>query len=165
MGAYSWDLPAAPAPTGPSSSGGTSTATARTALLGGLLDQEIDPVTLDFLDTDDGAWSETADSRSIVMIMLDTRLGRSYSAPGDGTRIAEQLERGDPVTPEFVVAETTRAMRILEAAGVIANFSMVTTDENGALLVRDGRFSPELRYLDLASSSPVDLAYQSPLKV
>lgn len=163
MPEYSWDLPSPAAPPAPST-GGPANATARTVLLGGLLDQLIDPITRDFVDTEDGAWAETADSRSIVWIMLDTWLGHSYSAPGDGTRIGEQLERGDPVTPEFVVAEVTRAMRILEQAGVLTGFTMRAFDDRGQPLVVDGRFTPELRYTDLASGSPIDLAYRSPLQ-
>lgn len=128
--------------------------------LGGLFDMYIDPITLDYVDTDDGEWLETPDSRSIMMCMIDLRLGRSYSAPGDGTRIAELLEAGDPVTPQVVVAECTRAATILAAAGVIAQFSMRTTDDRGEILVDDkGRFTPQLAWIDLATGSPVDLVF------
>lgn len=130
------------------------------SILRGLLDQYLDPITLDYVDTDDGEWLETPDSRSIVMIMIETQLGRSYSAPGDGTRIAESFESGDPVTPLFVVSEVTRVMTALAAAGVLTDFSIRSKDEDGNDLVDvNGRFSPELRWTDLASGSPVDLVY------
>jgi hypothetical protein len=158
MSTYSWRLPSPPGSGGTPSSSSPSSATPASRL-GGLLDQEIDPATLDFIDTDDGEWSETADSRSIVMIMIDTHLGKSYSAPGDGTRIAELLEAGEPVSTSVVVADVSRAMRILEADGVISGFSMRATDDDGDELLdqKTGRFSPELRYTDLATGSPVDL--------
>lgn len=155
---YSWQIPGPPSGVGSPSPSAISSPTTRTAL-GGLFDQEIDPITLDYIDTDNGEWSETADSRSIVMCMIDLRLGQSYAYPNDGTRIAELLESGEPVTPAVVVAEITRVMAILEIAGVLTNFSIRATDDNGNTLVDDGRFTPELRWTDLASGSPVDLAY------
>lgn len=159
MSVYSWQLPGPPSGVGGPGGAAGSSATTRTAL-GGLLDQEIDPVTLDYIDTDDGAWSDTADSRSIVMAMIDIELGTSYSAPGDGTRIAELLRAGTPVTPAVVVAEVTRAMAILAADGIIADFSIRATETDGTLLVDEsGRFSPELRWTDLATGSPVDVVF------
>lgn len=138
----------------------TQSATPRT-LRGGALDMLLDPVTLDFIDTPDGEWRETADSRTIVLIMLETELARSYSAPGDGTRLKEFFEAGEPVTASFVESEYRRAMRILEAAGVITDFTMRSVDDKGNLLVdaRTGRFTPELHWIDLATGSPVDLVY------
>lgn len=130
----------------------TNTPTSRGAL-GGSLDQLIDPVTLDYVDTPDGEWEETADSRSLVMIMLEMRLGKSYSAPGDGTEIKDLLERGEPVTPAVVVADVERAMSILVADGILEDVTVGTdTDETG-------RFVLVLHWRDLASGSPVDLVY------
>jgi hypothetical protein len=132
----------------------------RPNLLGGLLDQYIDPITLDYVDTDDGEWLDTPDSRTLVMIALETRFGKSYSAPADGTRVRDQLESGEPVTPQFVQIEITRMMQTLERAGVLTAFSMALTDAKGDVLVdQAGRFSPQLRWLDLATGSPVDLVY------
>lgn len=160
MSTYSWQLPAPPSGAGTAQTG-LSRATARTSLLSGLLDQEIDPATLDFIETDDGEFSETADSRSIVLCMLEMRLGKSYTAPNDGTRIAELLESGEPVRPATVVAEVTRAMKVLEKAGVLTNFSIQVLEADGKTLLVDeaGRFAPILRWTDLATGSPVDLAF------
>lgn len=139
---------------------GAELVTARPSKLAGFLDQYLDPITLDYVDTDDGEWLETPDSRTLVMIMIDMRLGRSYSAPTDGTRIAELLEQGDPVTPAIVVSEVTRAMTALAISGVLSNFSIRTTETDGSLLVDEsGRFSPELSWIDLATGSPIDLVY------
>ncbi len=131
------------------------------SLRGALLDQVLDPFTLDYIDTDDGEWLETADSRSIVLIMFETELEQSYSAPGDGTRIREWFERGEPVTVAFVESEYRRAAAILEAAGILTDFSIRSTDDEGNVLLdpRTGRYTPELHWTDLATGSPVDLAY------
>lgn len=125
--------------------------------LGGLLDQLLDPITLDYVDAPDGSWTETADSRTIFVIMARTRLGKSYLAPGDGTRIDEELETGDPVTPEFVQAEYQRIAQILTRDGVMSNFQIAVRDENGDPIVdEDGTFSPQMSWIDLATGSPVD---------
>lgn len=162
MSIYSWQLPPQPLPPGGGGAlpgSGISTATAR-SLFGALTDQEIDPVSLDYLRTTAGEWSETADSRTIVLVMLEMRFGGSYEAPTDGTRIKSRFEDGDPVDVLFVVAETTRAMGILERAGVLREFSLITVDASGNQLVdASGRFSPILSWTDLASGSPIDLQY------
>jgi hypothetical protein len=155
---YSWSLPsslvAAPSASAPSSS---STRT----VLGGLLDQEIDPVTLDFLDTDDGAWSETPDSRSIVLCQIELELGKSYATPGDGTSIEETRRSGDPLTTAFVESEIRRALGVLEAAGVIGSVEVNGRDENGDQLVDEaGRAAFEISWTDLATGSPVSDVYR-----
>lgn len=162
MSIYTWEIPGPPAVASSTGSSGLgSGATARTAAsLGGLLDQLIDPVTRDYVDADDGSWVETADSRTIVMIMLDTMYGYSYAYAEDGTRIRELLETGDPLTPEIAAAEISRAMRVLERNGILSEFSIAIVDDDGTSLVdRGGTFSPVLRWTDLASGSPVELAY------
>lgn len=155
---YSFDLPApnAPAPTPGPSTSSTSTRT----VLGGLLDQEIDPLTLDFIDTDDGEWSETPDSRAIVLCQLELVLGASFSTPGDGTDIKARFERGDPVTAQFVEAEARRALEVLEALGTIGSVEVNWRDERGAQLVDEtGRAVFELAWVDLATGSPVEDVY------
>jgi hypothetical protein len=132
----------------------------RESNLGGLFDLYLDPVTLDYIDTEDGEWYETPDSRTLVMCMLEIELGTSYSEPRDGTRVRELLRRGTPVTPATVVAEVNRAMGILATASILSDFSIRTTDERGHLLVDEtGRFSPNLRWTDLATGSPIDLVF------
>ncbi len=156
---FSWRLPGPPTGDSSPSNSATQNPTLR-ALRAGLLDQLLDPMTLDYVDTDDGEWEETADSRTTVLIMLETELEKSYSAPGDGTRIKEAFERGDPVTVGFVESEYKRAFGVLEKAGVLTGFSMRSTDERGKPLVdHRGRFSPVLSWTDLATGSPVDLTY------
>lgn len=152
---YSFDLPPGSVfvPPDPGTSASLQQATAR-SVLGGLLDMLIDPVSLDFVDTEDGEFLETADSRTIVMMMIEIRLGESFSDPGDGTRIKALLEAGDPVTAGVVIAETLRAMQLLVDAGIISD---VDATEGTTV---DGRFELKTRWRDLASGSPVDLAYE-----
>lgn len=137
-----------------------NTPTTRAQMGGALTDQLLDPVTLDYVDDGEGGWLETADSRTMVMIQLEKMLGRSITAPEDGTMIREWFELGDPVTPALVAAEVTRAMRLLELAGLISDFAIRIADDNGEDLVDDnGRFSPVLTWTDRATGNPVDLTY------
>lgn len=120
----------------------------------GYFDMILDPVSRDFIDTDDGEFMESIDSRTIVMAMIEIRLGEAFDCPGDGTRIKALLEAGDPVTPSVVIAETLRAMQILVNEGIIAD---VDAAEGPTV---DGRFELKLHWRDLASGSPVDFAYE-----
>lgn len=156
---YSWSLPASVTPS-PGTSISSSTASTRT-VLGGLLDQEVDPITRDFIDTDNGEWSETPDSRSIVLCQLELELGKSYSTPGDGTTIAAAFAAGDPITSAFVESEVRRSLGILEAAGVIGSLEVNWRDDNGRQLVDEaGRAVFELSWIDLATGSPVEDVYR-----
>ncbi len=156
---YSWDLPS-PASETPSASSG-STASSR-PVLGGLLDQEIDPVSLDYVDTDAGEWSETADSRSIVLCQLELELGKSIGTPGDGTELRAKLESGDPITTSFVEAECRRSLAILEAAGIIGSVRVNGRDPETKRQLTDeaGRAAFELSWIDLATGSPVEDVYR-----
>lgn len=128
--------------------------------LGAPYDQYIDPATLDYVDTDDGEWLETADTRTIMMIQLEVRLGTDITAPADGTRIKAMLETGDPVTPEVIVAESLSAAQVLVDAGDISDVSATMVDEAGrALLDDEGRPVVAMAWRDLQSGSPVDLRY------
>lgn len=133
--------------------------------LGGLYDMYLDPVTRDYVDTDNGEWLETADSRTLVMCMLETRFGEDWAEPRDGTRIKASLENddGDPTTTAFIVAETQRAMAVLAADGIVADVSVTGTEIRGGVeqTLRDeaGRQAIRLSWRDLASGSPIDLVY------
>lgn len=133
--------------------------------LGGLLDMYLDPVTLDYVDTDNGEWLETADSRTLVMIMLEQKFGEDWAAPGDGTRVKASLENEDgaPTLTAFVVAETQRAMGVLANEGIVADVSVKGTEVVGGierpLVDETGRQVIKLSWRDLASGSPVDLVY------
>lgn len=157
---YSFDLPGSLSPP-PSPSGLSSPSSASNrAILGAVYDQEVDPVGYDFIDTDDGEWRETPDSRSIVLCQLEIELGGSIFTPEDGTRIAERLRAGDPLTTAFVEAELGRALGVLEAASVVSAVRVNGRDRNGRQLYDEaGRPVFELHYIDLATGSPVDEVY------
>jgi len=127
----------------------------------GQLDMLLDPATLDYVRTDNGEWAETADSRTLMMIMLELEHQASPFDPADGTTIAARRRDGDPVTPEEVEAEVQRVGDILTKSGTIADLEVQVRDANGNVL-RDtsGRFVVALFWRDLASGSPVDLAIQ-----
>lgn len=124
-------------------------------------DMLIDPVTLDYVRTSTGEWAETADSRTIMMLMLELELGASPFDPADGTTIGARRRDGDPVTTDEIEAEALRIGDLLQRDGLIADFAATVTDAAGNLL-RDeaGRLVVALSWRDLASGSPVDLAIQ-----
>lgn len=157
---YSWILPgssSAPTPSTPAPTTGPSSATTS----GGLFDQEVDPASFDFIDTPDGGWAETADSRSIVLCQLEIWLGKSYAFPGDGTSIKERMSEGDPVTIDDAIADVRRAMGVLAAAGILILLDVQGRDSSGAQLVDEtGRPAMLLSWIDLATGSPVDLVYR-----
>lgn len=127
----------------------------------GLTDMMLDPVTLDYIRTENGEWAETADSRTLMMIMIELELGTSPFDPNDGTTIASLRANGDPITPDEVEAEALRIGDILQREGIVADFTATVRDAAGELL-RDssGRLVVSLSWRDLASGSPVDLAIQ-----
>lgn len=129
------------------------------SLLGGLGDQLIDPATLDYVRTENGEWAETADSRTIMMIQLDTEIGASPFDPQDGTAIKQMLRDGD-LTEDVVLAETRRAAGILQAEGILSNLSVTIRDSDGNLLLDDkNRLQVRMSWQDLASGSPVSQTF------
>lgn len=125
------------------------------------LDMLVDPSTGDFLETDDGEFAETADTRTTMLLMLELEYGASPFTPGDGTTLAARRRRGDPITPEEIEAETVRAATILQDAGLISHLAVSVRNSAGQLL-RDqsGRLLVRTDWRDLASGSPVDLVLQ-----
>jgi len=132
---------------------------ATTNPLGGY-DRLIDPVTHDYVRTDNGEWAETADARTIVMISLDLRLGMSPFDSRHGTAIAERRLAGIPVDPEFVQAEAVRVGQDLTDEGIVSGWTVAVRDREGnPFLDANGALIARLRWNDLTSGSPVSLAY------
>lgn len=121
-------------------------------------DQEINPITGDYIRTATGQWSEVVDSRTTVLLMIAIEHGASPFDPADGTTIGEKMRDGEPVTPEDVRAETLRVMETLQAAGLLTDIQVDVRDPQGNVL-RDqgGRLLVRTNYRDLASGSTVDL--------
>lgn len=90
----------------------------------GLFDQEIDPGSLDYVDTTEGAWAETASSRTAVMCVLSVRYNSWPPDPEIGVLLYEWFESGTDITPEMVVDDTRRALQLLVADGMIADLAV-----------------------------------------
>jgi hypothetical protein len=116
----------------------------------------IDPVTRDFVDTDDGEWEETDDSRTAVFCELDSRGGKWWGDPTAGSENAEIMESELP-TPEALLDSTKRSMRKLVGAGVLSD-AFVNIEEHDNSV---GRVTLYLQWKDRASSRPADLVYSA----
>lgn len=114
----------------------------------------IDPVTRDFVDTDDGAWEETEDSRTAVFCQVSAREGAWWGDPESGSRNAEILESEVP-TIEELLDSTKRALRKMGAAGVISDIFAAAQNADNAR----GYAELYLQWRDRASNRPADLAY------
>lgn len=125
-------------------------------------DQQLDPVSSDYVRTSDGQWAEVVDSRTTVQLMIAIEHGASPFDPADGTTLAAKAAAGDPVTPEDILAETLRVGETLRAAGLLSDFDAQVRDSDGQLL-RDqaGRLLARTSYRDLASGSAVDLIHRT----
>ena len=123
----------------------------------GLFDRLLNPIGLDYVRTASGEWTEVPDSRTTMLLMLELELGASPFDPGDGTTIAATRRSGDPITPDELLSETTRAGGVLQAAGIVADFAAQVRDQFGALFV-DDRGQPVVRvaWRDLASGQAID---------
>lgn len=152
MGSFTWTIPSPPSPTPPTGSGSGATA-AVAARTFGLYDQEIDQETRDYIDTDDGAWSETEDSRTAVMLQLEIEYGKWWVDPDAGSRIAEMLLSGDPTDAETLAVEVRRALGVLVGEGIIADLVVEVASEEW------GFVELHLSYTDRASGSTVDGSY------
>lgn len=158
MPTVTWSLPSSPAP--PSAPAPTGSSPSRpTRTIGGIFDQYLDPVTGDYVDTDDGAWWETEDSRTAVLMQLTIRYGEWWVDPEAGSRLPGMLEADDgaPVTVPQAVDETRRALQALVDDGIITDL-LVITDPAGDGALHRGVIL--ISYRDRASGRPVDGVYQ-----
>lgn len=151
MSTYTWTIPSSPSP----SSAANSTPSATPLHVFGFYDQEIDPASRDYIDEDDGSWSETEDSRTAVMLQLDIEYGQWFADPEAGSRIKEMLRSGDPITTGQLVDEVKRALQLLVDDGIIADLQVGVVEEDDAR----GYVGLELTYTDRASGHVVDVAY------
>lgn len=151
MGSFTWTIPS-PSIVSPPSGGSGATAAVRERTFG-FFDQELDPNSRDYIDTDDGAWSETEDSRTAVMLQLEIEYGRCWWDPDAGSRIAELLRSGDPVDATTLAVEVRRALGLLVAEGTIADLLVEVANEEYGLV------ELHLSYTDRASGQSVDGSY------
>jgi hypothetical protein len=124
------------------------------------LDRLIDPVTGDYVRTENGEWTETQDSRTIMLIAMSVRLGRSAFDAHHGTSIQDRVEAGSLTSPEFILAESARVGGDLADEGTLSNLIVTIRDRDGRLL-RDenGKLTVNMQWRDLASGSPVQTTF------
>jgi hypothetical protein len=123
-------------------------------------DRLIDPFTRDFVRTATGDWVETQDSRTIVLISMSVRLGRSPFDPSHGTSIQDQIENGSLTSPEFLQSESLRVGTDLTQEGVLSDVVVQVRDEdNNRLVDQDGRQVVRMSWRDLITGSPGDLSF------
>ncbi len=153
MSTFTWTLPSSSSLTTPRS----HTTLTPPGELFGLFDQEIDPVTRDYIDTseDGGAWGETESSRTAVMMQLEIRYGEWFVDPEAGSRIPAMLETGDPVLPEEIVDEVRRALQLLADDGIIADIDVALGDYEP----EQSRVDVAISYTDRSSGHAVDLVF------
>lgn len=156
MPVFTWTVPSPPGPPAPPSS--SSSVVTPPGVLFGAFDQEVDPDSRDYVDTSDGAWAETASSRTAVMMQLEIRYGTWPADPEAGSRIADMLESGDPIEPIQIVDEVRRCLQLVVEDGIIADLSV----EAGTFDAEAGRLDVEISYTDTSSGHTVELVY-SPL--
>lgn len=115
-----------------------------------LLDLELDPITRDLVDADDGGAVEADDSRTIVLLQLTERRGEGWLDEGTGSRIAALLERESPASADELRDAALEALQLLVDRGVISDL-VVAIAESAApwIAVFD------LSYTDVASGRRV----------
>jgi hypothetical protein len=152
MPTFTWTVPSSPSST---PSPPSSRSLEPTDILFGLLDQDLDPVTHDYVDTADGAWAETATSRTAVQCQLSTRFNSWPRDPDMGTQLQEWLENGVPITPAMVIDDTRRALQLVVEDGLIADLEV----EIGSFDIDAGALEVECTYTDVLAGYVVELTY------
>jgi len=123
------------------------------ALGNAALDLVIDPSTRDLIDSDDGSFVESTDSRTAVLFQLEARFLSWWGDPFSGSRIRAILAGDDPATSTDLRDECLRALEGLVVDGIISELTVaLDVDENGRVVVL-------LAYTDRTSGRPVDLAF------
>lgn len=117
----------------------------------------IDPITRDFVETDEGDWEETDDSRTAVLCELESREDAWWGDPPAGSQNAAIMESDVP-TPEKLLDSNRRSLRKLVAAGLISDAHIVIEEHDTAA----GAVTFFLQWVDRSSNRPADLSY-SPL--
>lgn len=126
------------------------------AELVGLLDLAFDPTTHDFVDSSDGTWLETTDSRTSVIFQMESTLNGWWADASQGSRIREIIEARDVEDPADIselVDEVKRCLQVLVDESVIVNLTVtLEADEVGRPVIL-------MMYLDRSSGQRVDLSY------
>lgn len=149
MSSYTWVIPqpsSSSTPGAPTNLASSSVLRARNARA---LDLVIDGG--DFVDAPDGTWLESDDSRTAVVMQLESFYNKWWGDPPSGSSL-RQILSDDIQTVSQVRDECLRALQPMVTEGVISNLSITTESDDR------GRAAFILDYTDRASGRPVDLA-------
>lgn len=113
----------------------------------------IDPITRDLIETSDGWFQESTDSRTMVLWQLEATFATWWGDSTSGSRCKQLISGENPGDIVAVKDEALRALQLLVNDGIISQLSASTdVDETGRSVV-------VLNYYDASSGSFVDLAY------
>ena len=124
-----------------------------TTLANGARSLVFDPITRDLIDTADGWFLESTDSRTAVLFQLEARYAAWWADPTSGSRIRAIIAGDEPPTPLELRDETLRALQPLVDEQIISELA-VALDEDEVK-----RTVVLISYRDRSSGHPVDLAY------
>lgn len=153
MSAYTWIFPSAALGGSSSASSSPLGATGGGQLAQGALNLVIDPITRDLIDSDDGWFVESTDSRSIVIWQLESTYLAWWGDPFSGSRVRAILSGNEPGTIDDLRDEVYRALQPLVTDGIISEL-VVAVDVDEAK-----RPALVINYRDRSSGHPADLAY------
>ena len=88
-------------------------------------DLELDPITRDLVDADDGGAVEVDDSRTAVLFQLTERRGEGWLDEGTGSRIGALLDRLEPASEVELRDAALEALQVLVDDGVISDLAVV----------------------------------------
>jgi len=150
---YQWQIPNPPSSSGSSGSSTASGPAGGGPYGSGALNLVIDPITRDLIDTADGWFLESTDSRTLVLWQLEATYQAWWGDPFSGSRTRAIKSGEDPGNADDLRAEVLRALKDLVDDGIISDLAVVTDIDEG------GRVVLVLNYRDRASGNLVDLAY------
>lgn len=152
MSTWSFVVPSLPAPASPVGPTGSSIATT-VFRAGAAFDLAIDPMTLDFIDADDGTWVETTDSRTMVIMQIESTLNAWWGDATAGSRLHAILSNATEQDVKSIVDELKRCLQPLVNDSVIETLN-VSSDVDEA-----GRPVLLMTYTDRSTGRLLDLKY------
>ena len=152
MTTFLWKLP--PGSSGSSGGGASSPDIVGQSIVAtGGLDLVFDPITRDLIDATDGGFVESTDSRTAVLLQMESEYLAWWGDPFSGSRIADMLSGEDPADINDVRDEVLRVLQPLVTDGILSDLTVtLDVDEVGRPVVL-------LNYTDRSSGRPIDLAY------
>jgi len=119
---------------------------------GSALDFVFDPKTEDLIESEDGWFLESADSRTPVTLELGSHFDAWWGEGGRGSRLAQMISGEERVEPPAVVDEILRCMQVFVDEGIIEDL-LVASDEDA-----NGKIVFTIDYTDRTSGTPQSAA-------